>query len=402
MTKMTKATKTDCRIPEKWPPILYFGNEWRADNRTSSHHIARQFMRCTKVVYVECPGLRPPAGTGRDIKRLIAKVAKAFKGPQRLDDRSYVYTLLQLPFHSFTLVRLLNRLIIVASLRRLCRKLKIHRPVLWFVVPHLSNVLGRLDESLSVYYCIDDYASLPGVDKAQVQAMDDTMTIGADVVFVSSEPLLREKSTTRRDVILSRHGVDFEHFNRALTDRLEVPADVLSLRHPVIGFFGLIESWVDLDLIQFLATNRPQWSFLMIGRVAVSSNPCKGLANVHFIGSRSYEVLPNYTQLFDVALIPVRINELIINFNPLKLREYLAAGRPVVSTSFPEIEPFRDLIEVADGHEAFLEKVDWVLENDDTQKARRRADSVRDFSWESRFAEVLSSVDRALTNKRCV
>ena len=384
----------------KWPTIVYLGNDWSADNRTSSHHIARRLMRDHKVIYVECPGLRAPSGSKRDFKRILAKVAKFFRGPQSLGNGCYVYTLFQVPFHRFTIVRRLNERLVTLLLGRLLRKLGIERPILWFLEPHVAMIMGKLNERLTVYYCIDDYASLPGVNRQMVEEMDHQLTTRADVVFVISAPLQKQKMAIRPNTILSRHGVDYEHFSKVYHHTIEPATEVMGLKSPVIGFFGLVESWIDLDLIKFLAEMRPQWNFLFIGRVAVEQNPCASMPNVHFINSKPYDELPAYAVKFDVCLIPCRNSQLIYNFNPLKLREYLAMGKPVVSTDFPELDGFRDVIEVATSYQEFLQKIETALATDSSEKAQQRMKKVEPFSWENRYRTVTEVVNAALEAKK--
>jgi len=379
-----------------WPAILYFGNDWSADNKTSSHHIARRLMRDTRVVYIECPGLRAPQGNTRDIKKIFSKIIKALKGPRALGTNAFVYTLLQIPFHRFGFIRNLNKVLIIFSLKQLMKQLKIDQPILWFVVPHLAMVLGELNERFVVYYCIDDYASLPGVNKTIIEEMDNRLTTRADIVFTASEPLKKQKESFGPKVVLSRHGVDFDHFNKIFRREVNAAPETAHLPKPVIGFFGLIESWVDLELIEYLARARPQWSFLMVGRLAVQPNPCEHLKNVHFIGSRPYDELPQYAAAFDVSIIPCKNSKLIFNFNPLKLREYLAMGKPVVSIYFPEIAEFTDVVEVAGNYEEFLKKIETALATDTPQKIQQRVDKVKPLSWDSRYRTVIEAVDTAL------
>src|SRR5262249_20502471 len=145
----------------------------------------------------------------------------------------------------------------------------IHRPITWFVVPHSGHLCGRLGECLSVYYCIDDYAALPDVDAEAVEAMDDDLTRRADIVFVASETLLERKRSFNAATFHSPHGVDVAHFAEASRADRPVPEEIVKLAKPVAGFFGLIESWIDLDLVATLAKARPHVNFVMIGRVAI-------------------------------------------------------------------------------------------------------------------------------------
>src|SRR5262249_4033732 len=153
----------------------------------------------------ECPGLRAPKGTGRDLRKLAAKVRLSLRGPRQQPEGLSVQTLLQIPLHRFALVRRANRELIKLSLKLLLRRMGVRKPITWFVIPHLAGVVGELGETLSVYYCIDDYASLPDVDAEAVRAMDDELTRRADLVFVASGTLLERKLALNPNSFVSPH-----------------------------------------------------------------------------------------------------------------------------------------------------------------------------------------------------
>src|SRR5262245_15966851 len=222
------------------PAILYFGNDWAAENRTSSHQIARWLAQGHRVYYVECPGLRAPKSTGRDLKKIWTKLGRFFGGVRQVDENLKVWTLLQIPLHRFALVRWLNALLIRWALRWLLWREGIRNPITWFMIPHLAHAMKQLGERLAVYYCIDDYASLPDVNPETVRGLDEESTRKADIVFVASETLLQEKLRLNPHTHVSPHGVDFEHFARAHNGRLTRPSDTPEFPRPVVGFFGLI------------------------------------------------------------------------------------------------------------------------------------------------------------------
>jgi glycosyltransferase involved in cell wall biosynthesis len=379
------------------PDILFFGNDWAAENRTSSHQIARWLAKTHRVCYVECPGLRAPKGSGRDLKKIGAKVLRFLQGPRPAPERLEVWTMLQVPLHRFAIVRRLNRLLMLAALRWLIWSRRMSKPITWFMLPHLSSVIGRLGETLSVYYCIDDYSALPGVNEAAVKSMDDETTRRADIVFVASETLLDEKLRLNPHTHVSPHGVDVEHFRRAHDSPGTPSLEISSLPRPIIGFFGLIEQWIDLDLIDFLAEQRPDWSFVMIGRVAVPPEQVPQRKNLHFLGVRPYSALPDYGSQFDAAIIPYKLNRQVMNANPIKLREYLAMGKPIVSVATPEIEKYADVVRIAHSREQFLAHIDAVVtEPSLPQEVRRRVDRVACESWDVRLLSVLEHVNRRL------
>jgi glycosyltransferase involved in cell wall biosynthesis len=384
------------------PVILYFGNDWWAENRTSSHHLARQLSRRFRVYYIECPGWRAPRGSGRDLKKMVVKLWRFVRGTRTVNDRLKVRTLFQVPLHRFGLVRALNRLTVKATLRWLMWREGVRRPITWFHIPHVSYLAGSLGERLSVYYCTDNYAAYPGVDPGAVRAMDDETTRRTDVVFVTSDTLLEAKRELNPNTHVSPHGVEVDHFARARDPGQKVPADVAGLRGPVIGFFGLIEKFIDLDLIDYLAVERPHWTFLLIGRVAVPEAEVPRRPNVHLIGKRPYEELPAYGKLFDVAVIPYRAGEWSHHANPLKLREYLAMGKPIVTVDTPQTRKFADVVDVAATREEFLQKLDGVLSREQSPaEVDRRVGRVAAESWAARADRVLEVLSATLAAKEC-
>ena len=136
-------------------------------------------------------------------------------------------------------------------------------------------------------------------------------------------------------------------FHAAADATPSVAEPARDLRHPIIGFYGLIEAWIDLDLVAFLAEQRPDWTFLMIGRLATDPGRLRHLGNVVFAGPQPYAALPDWARAFDVAIIPYRLTRQVVNSAPLKLREYLATGKPIVSVSTPEIDRFAHCVRIA-------------------------------------------------------
>src|SRR5262249_8634012 len=157
-----------------------------------------------------------------------------------VDDQLRVLTLVQLPWRSSSALRRVNEWATILWIRVTMWREGIRRPIVWCTIPHVPHLLGKLGEHCSVYYCIDDYAALPGVDADAVTAMDDEMTRKADVVFVASETLFEQKRRTNANTHLSPHGVDALRFAAAQDPSVRPPADIDALPRPIVGFFGLI------------------------------------------------------------------------------------------------------------------------------------------------------------------
>jgi glycosyltransferase involved in cell wall biosynthesis len=258
------------------------------------------------------------------------------------------------------------------------------------VVPHLSYLPRAFPDCFAVYYCVDKYASIPGVDAQAIGAMDEELTRAADVVFVASEKVLAEKSRVRNDVHLSPHGVDFQHFSKAARPSSARPADFPEWQGKIIGFFGLIEGWIDLDLLAHIAARRPDWLIVLIGHEAVDVSKLRALPNVALLGKKPFAELPAYGRLFDAALLPYRLTDQVVHSNPIKLREYLAMGKPVVCKRFPHAEQFADVVYLADGYDDFVSQIERAIAEDGPEAIGRRLDSVRASTWEARAEAALN------------
>jgi glycosyltransferase involved in cell wall biosynthesis len=175
---------------------------------------------------------------------------------------------------------------------------------------------------------------------------------------------------------------------------MEVPDDLRALPRPVIGFFGLLADWVDLDLVRAIAMARPDWSFALVGKHATGVGAVRGLPNVHLLGQKPYALLPAYCRGFDVGMIPFRSNALTLRANPLKLREYLAAGLPVVSTSLPEVARYHALVHLAEGTDGFTRAITAALGERSPALDRMRAAAIATESWEARVAEIEYHISR--------
>lgn len=377
-------------------PIIYFGNDWNAENRTSSHHIAARLAKRHPLLYVDSPGLRAPKASGRDVKKLLKKLTQAASLPRKVGEQTWHMVLPQFPFRRLPLAPELNRELGALLVRRAARHLGMERPLLWFAVPHPGVLLGRLGERFSVYYCIDDYSALPDVDKEQIRALDRRLTENANQVFVSAQTLLDAKKGMNENLVYSPHGVDVEHFGRAADPDFPVAEPARGLGRPVIGFFGLIEGWIDLELLHFLAKSRPSWTFLLLGRVAVDVTSLEKLGNVVFPGPQPYAALPSWAKAFDVAIYPGGQNEFVRNANPLKIREYLATGKPVVSVWSREVERFSSVVRIARSHEDFLREIDDALANDTIEAREARLQAVAKMSWDARVDEVTAQVEATM------
>jgi glycosyltransferase involved in cell wall biosynthesis len=379
--------------------IVCFANDWDSDPLSKKHVMTRLAER-NRVLWVDSLGVRNPQVSARDARRVVTKLARFLRGRRRVQEGLWVISPLVLPFHGSSFARRLNQKWLRATLRLACRRLGMRDPIVWTFLPTSADVAGSLDARLLVYHCVDEYSQFTGTDAVAIATMERDLCRRADLVVVSAEPLLRAKSRHNPDTFLVTHGVEIEHFRQALDPALCVPSDLPSDDGPVVGFFGLLADWVDLELVRYLAKARPAWNLVLIGKADTSLSAVQGLPNVRILGRKSYSELPAYCKGFDAAILPFRINELTLAANPLKLREYLAAGLPVVATAIPEAERLAPLVRVGRDREQFLWHLDSVLSSGAHGPRREISAAMQNESWDRKVEELSDLASRFLSARR--
>ena len=380
--------------------FIHFGNDWSADNRTSSHHIARRIGARFPMLYVEVPGLKKPSASVRDLRKIVEKLRLTFQPPQLVAPHFWRMTLPQMPFRRFAIVRAGNRMLSRFLMRRAIRSLGFNDAIAWFHVPHPGFLARQLGEKLTVFYCIDDYSRLPDVDEFAVQDMDDALTATADIVFTCNRTLMETHSRHNANVHLSPHGVDTGMFARSTSPETAVPEEVTKLQRPVIGWWGVLDPRVDISILEHVAVARPNWTILLIGRVAADVSALSRLANVVFVGTKPYTDLPRWAKAIDVCILPYAQAVWTERSSPLKVREYLAAGKPVVATPFPEAQMFGALVQVVADGPGFVCAIEEALAMDTPERAVLRQKAVESNTWDATVENVLEKLKAELRARR--
>ncbi len=380
--------------------FIYFGNDWFAENRTSSHHIAKRLGARFPLLYVESPGLRAPKATARDVSKLLKKLRMTFQPPEQVAPHVWRMTLPQIPLRKFGAVRALNRAFSRILISRAIRRLGFMDTVAWFHVPHPGFLAKTMGEKLTVFYCIDDYSKLPDVDGVAVGEMDRELTAAADIVFACNQSLVDARRPINHNIFLSPHGVDAEVFARAIAPDTPIPEEVENRPRPIVGSWGLIDQRIDLSILEHIAKSRPDWTILLIGHVAVDVSILKRLPNVYFAGVRPYTELPRWAKAIDVCILPYTQTSLNTQSSPLKLREYLASGKPIVAVSLPEAKLLGDVVLTAEGGPGFVLAIEKALATNTPEHAALRQKAVQSNTWDSTVANVLEKLESALNEHR--
>ncbi len=304
-------------------------------------------------------------------------------------------------------LRAINRAMLGAQVRQILKRLGNAPRISWVFHPFQSQCLGLAGELLSAYECYDDYASMSSMKKASgIEYAERKLLERVDVVFTTSQTLFEAKHAGSPNTFLVPNGVDYELFSKAASGDITPAKDVASVPAPRIGFIGKINQNVDFSLLSFLAESIPNASFVLVGpndgSVQFQSDAAfsrtRNLQNISFLGPQEYEFLPSYLKAFDVCIMPHQCNEVMRSVYPLKVNEYLAAGKPVVSTNFGNLDEFRGVVHITDTKEEFLACIEKALKENTLELVAKRQAVAKSNSWEVRAKDYADIIEERLEN----
>jgi glycosyltransferase involved in cell wall biosynthesis len=377
------------RLMENFPAIVCFGNDIEGDP-TSKHHIMRILANYVPVYWVESAGMRWPRLTSiSDLRRIAHRLHRAAVPPRSAN--LTVLSPVSIPLPGNPIAEKINGWIYRRKIRAAVQRER-RPPLLWVYIPTVAPYLKGMPNSGVVYHCVDRWWAFSEYDRDVMRRHHASLCTRAKSVFASATELRTDCEQFTDNVHLLPHGVEWEHFSKAALGNLEIPEDVRDLRKPVIGFFGLLHDWIDQRLLKAVARACPEATLLLIGKARVDLSELLQEPNVRWIGQKPYEQLPAYAAIFDVALVPFVLNELTAAVNPLKLREYLATGIPVVSTALPEIVALegRPGVTIGRTEEAFVAAVRQAIARPATRAERESAaDREVSESWLGRCVQMV-------------
>src|SRR5665647_273756 len=243
--------------------IICFANDWHNDP-TSKHQVMKLLSQKNKVLWVNSIGMRKPSASSSDLKRIFAKLQSFVKGLEEINENLFVFTPIVLPLPSSSWARHLNAILLRASLWYYRRELGMKEFQLWTFVPTMVELAGKMGEKALIYYCVDEWSKFSFMDSKAMREMEIRLLRKSDIVFVTADHLYRDKVQFNKNTFLVEHGVDHDHFSKAKNESLDTPADIQKIKKPILGFFGLIHEWIDLDLIEHIAEVKPEWSIVLI------------------------------------------------------------------------------------------------------------------------------------------
>lgn len=371
--------------------MVVFGEDW-GRHPSSTQHLVRRLSDERTVLWVNSIGMRRPRLNRKDMARIVEKarsittrrpVKPARQNRNIAPENMRILSPIAIPWPGNPAANLFNRTALSHQIRREMKADRISKPLLWCSLPTAVVACDTLDERSVIYYCGDDFGSWQGVDHGPVLEAERRLVERADLVIASSDHLMEK--FPREKTILIEHGVDHAVFSTPAPRPVDMPDC-----GPVAGFFGTIGDRIHVDVIADAAEKLPHWHFVMIGPIQTDCTRLQACKNAHFLGERDHHELAGYVQNWDVSLLPFRKGPDMDASNPLKLREYFAAGTPIASTRFKALKRYEQLVRVAEADADFPAAIEKALT--DKKHNHLRRDFVAGESWDAQAAKIESVI----------
>jgi glycosyltransferase involved in cell wall biosynthesis len=376
--------------------ICFAGEDWWYHHPHSKNHLLKRYARQNTVLFVNSITMGLPSMANPDFLLKIRRKLKSYlRWLRKVPEGLWVMTPFNLPFYGSKAGRLFNRILLLGQLRLAMLLLRISRPIVWVAIPTAAELAGRLGEKLLLYQVSDKYdanedsALSPDV----IRSWDRQLKDAADVVLYSGRKLFQESTEPHRFFL--EQAVDFEHFSQL---QVEPASEMETVPQPILGYFGSMDYVMDTELMAEVAHLRPNWHWVMLG---LKSNLVRVAApNIHFLGSKPYRDLPRYITRFDVCVLPWRADNAFTSYgSAIKVREYLATGKPVV------MAPLYEYLETPGlrfyrGAQEFIAQVEAALAEDTPAPVAQRQAVVRQNTWDARATQLAALIRSLLRGQR--
>ena len=379
----------------------------------------RIFARAgNKVIFVNSISMGLPSLAHKDILPKITRKLKSYAKLARTTEEGItVVSPATIPFHGNTTARKLNQKLLQSQIGFLAKRKKMNAPILWIAIPTAAELIGKMNESCVIYQVSDKYDANSedhSVNPETIRRLHDYAVEKADIVLYSGRKLLAEATLGLEKSYLLEQAVDFDHWSRVtrqetgderrgteenvsglLSPVSGLPPEIAAIPHPRLGYFGAIEPWLmDQELIKRASKERPEWHWIFIGNLARGTD-LADLPNVHFFPPVPYNELPRYAAGFDVCVLPWETEHAFTSYgSAIKVREYLATGKPVVISPLPEYEPMADVLRIARSRDEFIALIEDALIETDPELAHKRQSAVQSGTWAARAEWVSKLIEQ--------
>ncbi len=385
---------TVIRKSEKPSLVCFAGNDWWYHNRgLFCPQIMTRFASEFKVLHVNSLGMRVPSlRQDKYALKKIGRKLRSFARFVRKDSNMHVMSPISLPLLGSRFGRILNSRSVDLQVKSVMSALHMKKPVFYVNCPPAIDIVKKYPGAFLIYERTDIFEEMPGVDREYIRSLDRELTETSNLVLYVDTVMHQEGLALNPNSMLIGHGVDFDFFSEAENSDF-VPEDIAQIPKPIVGYFGdICDKGFDFELYVEMARSLPHASFVLVGPLSSEVSALYDLPNVHILGQKPYEMIPHYGKLFDVALLPWKVNKWVTHSYPVKIKEYLALGNPFVSIDIPALADFRDVTYLADTHEEYIQQVKRALDDNDPSRRAARKDSVRQETWDFKAKQIIDFV----------
>lgn len=366
------------------PIICFAGEDWWYHHPHSKNHILKRLAKQNKVLFINSLTMGLPSAKNPDFFLKIWRKLKSYmRWLRKVPEGLYVLTPISIPLYGSRVGRTLNRWLLLVQLHLIMIFLGMRKPIVWVAIPTAADIIDSLGARLVLYQVSDKYEANEDSALAAkvIRQMDQHLSQRAAVVMYSGRKLFEESNLPHRHFL--EQAVDFERY---AAEPPETAPEVADIPRPVLGYFGAMDYVMDVPLMEEVAKRRPQWHWLMIG--AKSNLVHFQSPNIHHIPSRPYSELPRYIRHIDVFVLPWSQSNTFTSYgSAIKVREYLATGKPVVISPLYEYLQTPG-IRIYRSSDEFIAAVESALRDDTPADRALRQSVVRDCTWDIRAREV--------------
>lgn len=356
-----------------------------------------QLSKKLPVLFINSLGMRTPLlkNSTQPWRRIFRKLSSIARGLRKVTPTMRVFSPLMLPPTSNLWARKTNACLIATQIRLIMNIIGIRRWFTWVTVPTAADVLDFLPHSVTLFNRSDAFSKFPEASEEFIKSCEEKLLKSSDLTLYVNRKLMEKDVGSRENKYYLGHGVDYERFVSVSRHGRTIHPELASLKRPLVGFFGAIDDYtIDLKLLKFAAKSLPEMSFVLIGLSTLDISDITSLPNVHYLGFRPYPDIPPLGASFDVGIMPWLRNEWIKYCNPIKLKEYLALGIPIVTTPVPQAEEYPNLLYVAETPCEFIEAIRSSVTLNDERLSLLRQQAVEKDSWQYKAAEVLELAEK--------
>ena len=366
--------------------ICIGGEDWWYHNRGHfDFQIMRRLAEDRPVLFINSLGVRMPSLGDKRLfmKRIARKLKSLRRGLQNVENNFWVFSPLSVPGK---LGQAISEQTLAPQINAAAKYIGIKKPLLWMHCPAGAHLTSKLSPIATIMQRTDRFEAFPEVSDDTVARAVEHLKAVSDLTVYCNKELMTEEADEVSNACLITHGVDYEKFSTAGAKANNTPDDMKHIEGPIVGFIGGVDYHTfDPELFLGTAKRLPNCQFVLIGNCSLEEDWCT-LPNVHLLGQKPYDQVADYMSACDALIMPWNKSDWIKACNPIKMKEYLATGRPVITTDFPALQPYRHLVRLADGAEEFANAITDSLMSEPMPDIARQA--VKSEGWQAKVDEL--------------